>query len=118
MTETMLHLLELAGHWISVFGVVLIVAGFATAAVSYASDFRRLDPTLCFHRFKVRVGRALLLGLEVLVVADVIETITVEPTFLSLAVLAMLVILRTILSWTLTLQVEGRWPWQPERETA
>ena len=56
---------------------------------------------------------ALLLGLEILVVADVIETITVRPTFESLAALGILVILRTILSWTLSLEAEGRWPWQP-----
>ena len=54
-----------------------------------------------------------MLGLEILVVADVIETITVRPTFESLAALGILVILRTILSWTLSLEVEGRWPWQP-----
>jgi uncharacterized membrane protein len=62
------------------------------------------------------LGRALLLGLEILVVADVIETITVEQTFESLSVLGLLVLLRTFVSWTLTLEIEGRWPWQPAVE--
>jgi hypothetical protein len=54
----------------------------------------------------------LLLGLEFLVAADIVKTIAVEPTFISLGVLAGLVLVRTFLSWTLLLEVEGRWPWQ------
>lgn len=110
----MLHVLEKASHGISLVGVVVIVGGFLMAAGQYAVRFRRRGPVAAFGEFKVGLGRALLLGLEILVVADVIETITVEPTFASLAVLAALVVLRTIVSWTLTLEVEGRWPWQPE----
>jgi len=114
MSEAVLHFLERASHMISLVGVVVIVGGFLAAAVQYAAGFRRLGPAPAFERFKVGLGHALLLGLEILVVADVIETITVEPTFASLAVLGALVVLRTVVSWTLTLEVEGRWPWQPE----
>jgi len=53
-----------------------------------------------------------MLGLEILVIADVIETITAKPTFASQVLLACLVVIRTIISWTLFLEVEGRWPWQ------
>jgi uncharacterized membrane protein len=53
-----------------------------------------------------------LLGLEILVVSDVVATITVTPTFASLAALGILVIIRKAVSWTLTLEVEGHWPWQ------
>ena len=112
MTETLLHFLEQSSHAISLVGVVVIVGGFVAAAAQYATGFRRLGPVPAFGAFKVALGRALLLGLEILVVADVIETITVEPTLVSLTMLAALVILRTIVSWTLTLEVEGRWPWQ------
>ena len=66
--------------------------------------------------FKVELGSALLLGLEILVLADVIDTITVPQTFVSLAFLASIVILRTVVSWTLTLETEGRWPWQAPAE--
>jgi uncharacterized membrane protein len=69
-----------------------------------------------FSQFKVDLGRTLLLGLEILVLSDVIETITVKPTFGALAVLAFLVVVRTVVSWTLTLETEGRWPWQPSVE--
>ena len=114
MEEEVLHFLEKASHLISLVGVVVVVGGFLWSAIQYARGFRHLGAAPAFHAFKVRLGRALMLGLEILVVADVIETITVEPTWSSLAVLAVLVVLRTIVSWTLTLEVEGRWPWQPE----
>lgn len=116
MTEEVLHALEKASHGISLVGVVVIVGGFLQAAVRYAKRYRRLGPAPTFEKFKVELGRVLLLGLEILVVADVIETITVEPTFTSLAVLAALVVLRTIVSWTLTLEVEGHWPWASAAE--
>ena len=113
MTEEVLHALEKASHGISLVGVAVVVGGFLVAAVQYAARFRTLGPAKAFGEFKVGLGRALLLGLEILVVADVIETITVEPTFTSLAVL---VVLRTIVSWTLTLEVEGHWPWASAAE--
>lgn len=90
----------------------MILGGFLLAAIRYAGDLKRIDLQPGFTSFKGGLGRALLWGLEILVVADVIETITVEPTIASLGILASLVILRTIVSWTLTLEVEGRWPWQ------
>jgi uncharacterized membrane protein len=116
MTAEILHHLEQAAHVISLVGVLVIVGGFLAAAVQYASGFRRLGPAPAFGRFKVGLGRALLLGLEILVVADVIETITVDQTLASLCVLGLLVLLRTFVSWTLSLEVEGRWPWQPATE--
>ena len=116
MEVELLHHLERASHLISLAGVAVILVGFLVAAARYLVGFRREGPAPAFERFKVGLGRALLLGLEILVVADVIETITVEPTFTSLGVLAAIVVLRTVVSWTLTLEVEGRWPWQPELE--
>ena len=96
--------------------MAVIVAGFVFAAGRYAAEFPKLERAESFRSFKINLGQALMLGLEILVVADVIETITTEPTFASLAVLAAIVILRTFVSWTLTLEVEGRWPWQAGEE--
>ena len=66
------------------------------------------------------LGIALTLGLEILVLSDVIDTITTEPTYMSLSMLAFLVVIRTVLSWTLALEIEGHWPWQsaPEEDDA
>ena len=96
--------------------VLVIVVGFALASGRYALRFEKLAPAQNFIDFKIELGRALLLGLEILVLGDVIETITVKPTFGALGVLAFLVVIRTVVSWTLTLETEGRWPWQPSHE--
>ncbi len=116
MVEVMLGFLERAGGAISLFAVAIIVVGFVLASGRYV--LRWLDVTLDqnFKQFKVDLAHALTLGLEILVLADVIETITVEVTFQSLAVLAFLVVVRTIVSWTLVLEAEGRWPWQASAE--
>jgi uncharacterized membrane protein len=65
-----------------------------------------------YETYKIRIGRSLLLGLEVVVAADIVRTIATAPTLLSIGVLAGLVLIRTFLSWTLVLEIEGRWPWQ------
>ena len=111
-----LEYLEKAGVVISLFAVALIVAGFARAAWRYARRFADKTRKENFNLFKVELGDALLLGLEILVLADVIETITVTPTFESLMYLAAIVVVRTAVSWTLTLEAEGRWPWQASAE--
>jgi uncharacterized membrane protein len=58
------------------------------------------------------LGRSILLGLEFLVAADIIRTVAIEPTFYNVGVLALLVIIRTFLSFALGLEITGRWPWQ------
>ena len=116
MAEQIASYLERGADFISLFAVLIIVVGFVLASVRYAKRFRKEARAQSFSQFKVDLGRALLLGLEILVLSDVIETITVKPTFGSLAVLAFLVVVRTVVSWTLTLETEGRWPWQPSLE--
>jgi uncharacterized membrane protein len=112
MGEQILTYLEHAGSAIGLFAVAVIVVGFVLAWTRYVLRFRELPPEQNFKRLSIKLARVLTLGLEILVLADVIETVTVEPSFRSLAVLVVLVVLRTILSWTLALQIEGRWPWQ------
>jgi uncharacterized membrane protein len=116
MTEQILEYLEQSSTVITLFAVVVIVVGFVLAAGRYARRWRGVTLGLNFRQFKIDLGHALTLGLEILVLADVIETITVKPTYQSLAVLAFLVVVRTTVSWTLTLETEGRWPWQASVE--
>jgi uncharacterized membrane protein len=73
------------------------------------------DQEARYRELKVHLGKALLLGLEILVAADVIRTVALEATLQSVAVLGLLVLIRTFLSWALIVEIEGRWPWQPER---
>ena len=117
MPEQFLGLLDKASHGISLFGVGLIVIGFARAAIGYAVRLRSGTAEHNFNRFMIDLGHSLALVLDVLVLAIIIDTIVVRPTFHSLAVLAFTVVVRTILLWNLFLQTEGRWPWQaPAKE--
>jgi uncharacterized membrane protein len=116
-----LEYLELTSVVISMFAAAVMVVSFAWAALRYTRRFRDRSRKDSFRLFKVELGSGLMLGLEILVLADVIETITVTPTFESLAKLAAVVVVRTAVSWTLTLETEGCWPWQvsaQERDNA
>lgn len=116
MIEQVRALLEHATTFIQLFAVAVIVVGFIRAAISYPEVLRSENRIAAFHAFRGQLGIDLLLGLEILVVADVIDSIALDASYESLVVLAFLVVVRTIVSWTTSLQVEGRWPWQPERE--
>jgi uncharacterized membrane protein len=70
-----------------------------------------------YNRYRVILGRGLLIGLELLVAADIIRTVALELTLMNLTTLGVLVLVRTFLGWTLSVEVEGHWPWQGERET-
>jgi uncharacterized membrane protein len=106
---SVVRLVNLVGLGIDVMGVAVIVAGIAWSTLRFARAHRREGHYDCY---KIRIGRSLLLGLEFLVAADIVKTIALEPTFMNLGVLAGLVVVRTFLSWTLVLEVEGGWPWQ------
>ena len=116
MSEQVLTYLEQAGAVITLFAVLVIIAGFALAVGRYALRYSRKTLQWNFNQFKIELGSALTLGLEILILGDVIETITVKQTFQSLSVLAFLVVIRTIVSWTLILEIEGHWPWQSSAE--
>lgn len=104
--------LALVGRAIEVAGVAGIALGLVFSAVRYARDLRG-DGDRAYARFRRSIGRTLLLGLEVLVAADIVATVAVELSFESLGALAILVAVRTFLSWSLEVETEGRWPWQP-----
>lgn len=69
-----------------------------------------------FTAYRTTLGRALLLGLEILVAADIIKTVALETTIESVVVLGLLVIIRIFLGWSLIVELEGRWPWQKPTE--
>jgi uncharacterized membrane protein len=68
---------------------------------------------VAYRKCRENLGRAILLGLEFLVAGDIIRTVAISPSFESVGVLAAIVLIRTFLSATLTVEIEGRWPWQP-----
>lgn len=104
---------ESVGKAIDLAGVAVIVVAVAAATVLYIVQLgRRGDSLEAFRRYRRRVGRGILLGLEFLVAADIIRTVAVEPSFRSVGVLAVIVAIRTFLSFTLEVELEGHWPWQ------
>ena len=100
-------------------GVVIIVVGAVAATLYFVWRALRegaLDAT--YREYRANLGRGILLGLEFLVAADIIGTVAIDPTMQSLAVLAGIVLIRTFLSFSLEVEIEGRWPWQRSRRDA
>src|SRR5262247_2580383 len=91
------------GMTIDAAGVVVIVAG-AVRLSRRESDV--------YRRFRQQLGRAILLGLELLVAGDIVRTVAGSPTLTSVAILAAIVLIRTFLSFSLEVEITGRWPWQ------
>jgi uncharacterized membrane protein len=77
---------------------------------------RRAPGLSGYEQYKVRLGRALLLGLEILVAADIVRTVALEPSLTNVGILALLVLIRTFLSWSLVVEIEHRWPWRVRTE--
>jgi len=91
----------------------VLVLGAALATWTFVQRLSRRGLfSDAYHELRADLGRAILLGLEFLVIADIIGTVAVEPTLQNLAVLAVIVTIRTLLSFALELEVSGRWPWQ------
>jgi uncharacterized membrane protein len=110
------HIIQVIGEVVEFVGVLVIVIGILLATARYAAGYYSARKPGMFQRYRVEIGRALLLGLEFLIAGDIIRTVAVEPTFENLGVLGLLVVIRTFLSWTLALELEGRWPWQKAEE--
>ncbi len=109
--------IEIIGKAIDAVGVAAIVVGALLAAGAALRDLSRKRSDV-YTRFRRLLGRSILLGLELLVAADIIRTVAVTPTFASVGVLAGIVIIRTFLSWSLELEMSGRWPWQKKQQEA
>jgi len=113
---TFVGLVEVVGKGIDAAGVVVIVLG-GLAATAMAGTRLVARDVNTYRRYRQQLGRSILLGLELLVAADIIRTVAVTPTLTSVAVLAGIVLIRTFLSFSLELEITGRWPWQnrPDR---
>lgn len=101
------------GTAIDVAGVVVIVFGALLVTVVFARrTLHGQSVTENYRLYRQGLGRAILLGLEFLVAGDIIRTVAISPTFASVGVLAMIVFVRTFLSFSLEVELEGQWPWQ------
>ena len=116
---TVTRWVEHAAIGIELLAVVIIVAVILTATALYVSQIlaQRADAST-YKKYREQVARALLLGLEILVAADVIRTVALEPTLQNVLVLGLLILIRTFLGWSLVVEIEERWPWQSVRVEA
>jgi uncharacterized membrane protein len=107
--------IDAAALAIDILAVVIIIAAIFVSVGHYLFQ-AVLHPEVeeRYRQLRLRLGRTLLLGLEILVAADIVRTVALEATLESVLVLALLVLVRTFLSWALVVEIEGRWPWQPE----
>lgn len=109
---------EMIAHVIEGFGIGVIVLGAVVATFLFLvriSQKREFDEP--YHQYRTHLGRGILLGLELLVAADIIGTVAVKPTFESLGVLGLIVLIRTFLSFSLEVEINGHWPWQANQHT-
>ncbi len=108
--------IEVVGKALDVAGVAAIVGGIVLATVIHAARLTRDEARRQYREYRQAIGRAILLGLEILVGADIIRTVAVDPTFANAGVLAIIVAIRTFLSFSLEVELGGHWPWQ-QRQT-
>ena len=110
--------MERVVHGFEIVGVAILVAGSIAALAGYVIAVARGRREGAFERVRQAIGRAILLGLEVLIIADIVRTIIVDPTLESVAVLGAIVVIRILLSFSLEVEIDGAWPWRrAERST-
>jgi uncharacterized membrane protein len=102
------EIIETLGSFIDIAGVLLIIVGLIIPSVRYSIAFTRLPES--YKLYRQDIGKTILLGLEVFVAADIIRTVAVTPTLMSVAILAGIVLIRTFLSFSLEVELEGRLP--------
>jgi uncharacterized membrane protein len=112
------ELAQAVSEVIEVLAIAIISISVVAAVVTSVVVWLRGSREQAFDKFKEHIARGLLIGLDLLIAADIIKTVTLEATLENAAVLGLLVIIRTFLSWTLFLEVEERWPWQHPTEPA
>ncbi|MEU5726490.1 DUF1622 domain-containing protein [Micromonospora sp. NPDC047738] len=107
------EIIQLIGESLDLAGVLVIAVGVIMATVVFVRGWWRTRRLVdVYPPYRQGVGRAILLGLEFLVGGDIIRTVAVSPTFASVGVLALIVLVRTFLSFSLEVEIDGRWPWQ------
>ena len=105
-------------EWIDFAGVAIIAFGAAGGVVLFLRDLTKgpIRDTGAYENLRRFLGRSLLLGLEFLVAGDIIKTVAIEPTIDSVVVLALIVLVRTVLSLSIDVEIDGRWPWDAAKQ--
>lgn len=110
------EIISIAGYTIEAIGVLVVVVGSLLTSVTFIRSYRHLPEGVAYRTYRRQLGRSIILGLEFLIAGDIIRTVIVADTLENVAILAMIILMRTFLSVTLHLEVEGRWPWQHDEK--
>ena len=107
--------MEYATMGIEILAVVIMVLFIIIGTIRWIVHSAK-DVKGAYERFRVVLGKTLLIGLELLVAADIIRTVAFDTTLISIGLLGCLVVVRTFLGWSIIVEIEGCWPWQKARE--
>ncbi len=110
------EIISISGYGIEAIGVLVVIIGSAISSITFIRAFRQLPEGVAYHTYRRQLGRSIILGLEFLIAGDIIRTVIVADTLENVAVLGLIILIRTFLGVTLHLEVEGRWPWQREEK--
>lgn len=111
--ELILEYVEYAALAIEILAVLIIVVSIFYAMVRYIlKSVQDHDPGSRYQELKISLSQALLLGLEIMVAADIVRTVALEATLNSVITLGLLVLIRTFLGWALIVEIDGDWPWR------
>ena len=109
------QVMSVAGYAIEAVGVFVIVLGSILCSAVFVRTVRHLPEGTAYRTYRRQLGRSIILGLEFLIAGDIIRTVVVADTLENIAVLGLIILIRSFLSVTLHLEVEGRWTWERER---
>jgi len=112
VSELVVQGLVLITQILEICGAGFLILGFIIDTTRWLHHMGQQRPLVALDRYRRTLGRSVLIGLEILVAATIIKTITVEPSLEGMGLLAAMVIIRTMLGWTTALEISGRWPWQ------
>ncbi len=118
MVEGVIEGLKVLAKLLEIVGAVILVVGFVVGTVRWLRESFQEKKADAVERYRRAIGRVILIGLELLVAATIIKTITVEPTVEGMGLLVFMVVIRTTIGWTTSLEMNGRWPWQRPRPDA
>src|SRR6478735_5530270 len=114
------QVLEAAEHAFEAAGVLILMIGGVISTLVYLRDLSRGGRRTAYTALRHNLGRTILLGLEILIIADIIQTVAIEQTLESALALGLIVLVRTFLSFSLDIEMDGVAPWRrraSERES-
>jgi len=118
VTMQFAEVISIAGYAIEAVGVLVIVVGSCISSIAFMRTFRNLPEGVAYKSYRRQLGRSIILGLEFLIAGDIVRTVIVADTLENVAILGLIILIRSFLGITLHLEVEGQWPWQTEKNDA